>query len=579
MHAVKSRRSANRTATAVRASVPRLSALAAVLTTLGFGAPAVFAQQTPIVPNAGSTLRDTLQTLPPSLSPRSNSDIHVDEPNPASPSDSSLHFAVKAFQIDGNTAFSTARLIPLLAQTIGAERTLGDLDKAAARITDFYRAHGYLVARAYVPAQDIHDGVVDIAIVEGRYGEVHIHNRSHVRDAVLQHYLAPVHLGDVIDEHRLDRATLLIQDVTGASVVTGNLRAGEAPGVTDLSVEVPATPSITGSVQADNYGITTTGRYRVGGDLQWNSPLGFGDRLEARVLASITGQDFGHLGYSVPLGSDGLRTGIAFTDSTYRLGGQFSALDAYGHADVLSWNLAYPVIRSNTFDLNVDGGFDHKSLVDHADGTLDDKFNNVVGAGIDGDLLAPGTVGTYAMRVETGDLHFQSADALAADTASAHTAGRYTKFTYAFALYRSLTPQLQLHIALSGQQASKNLDSSEKFSLGGPYGVRAYPTGEAPGDDGYLANLELHYAFTQTLLPVQLGLFAFVDTGDVTINADPFAGGANHERLSGTGVGATLSGNHHYDLQLIYAHRLGDTVAVADTDSSWRIWLQLSKAF
>jgi hemolysin activation/secretion protein len=563
----------------VRARVSRLSALAAVCAAFSCSAPAVFAQQTPIVPNAGSTLRDTLQNLPPTISPRSNSDIHVEEPNATSASDSSLHFAVKAFQIDGNTAFATARLAPLLTPTIGAERTLGDLDKAAARITDFYRAHGYLVARAYVPAQDIHDGTVDIAIVEGRYGEVHIRNGSHVRDAVLQHYLAPAHLGDVIDEHRLDRATLLIQDVTGANVVTGNLRAGETPGITDLNIEVPPTPSITGNVEADNYGITTTGRYRVGGDLQWNSPLGFGDRLEARVLASITGQDFGHLGYSVPLGSDGLRTGISFTDSTYRLGGQFGALNAYGHADVLSWNLSYPVIRSNTFDLNVDGGFDHKSLVDHANGTLDDKFNNVFGAGIDGDVLAPGTIGTYAMRVETGDLHFESADALAADAASAHTAGRYTKFTYAFAFYRSLTPQLQLHIALSGQQASTNLDASEQFSLGGPYGVRAYPTGEAPGDEGYLANVELHYAFTQTLLPAQLGLFAFVDTGDIRIDADPFMGGTNHERLSGAGVGATLSSSNHYDLQLMYAHRLGDTVAVADSDHSGRIWLQLSKAF
>jgi hemolysin activation/secretion protein len=568
-----------RTRMAVRGRAPRLRVLAAICAACGCGAPAAFAQQTPIVPNAGSTLRDTLQSLPPAASPRSNSDIHVEEPNAAAASDSSLHFAVKAFQIDGNTAFATAQLMALLTPTLGAERTLGDLDKAAARITDFYRAHGYLVARAYVPAQDIHDGLVDIAIVEGRYGEVHIRNGSHVRDAVLQRYLAPAHLGEVIDEHRLDRATLLMQDVTGASVVTGNLRAGEVPGVTDLSVEVPPAPSITGSVQADNYGITTTGRYRVGGDVQWNSPLGIGDRLEARVLASITGQDFGHLGYSVPIGSDGLRTGVSFTDSTYRLGGQFSALNAYGHADVLSWNLTYPVIRSNTFDLNVDGGYDRKNLVDYANGTLDDKFNNVFGAGIDGDLLAPGTVGTYAMRVETGDLHFESADALAADAASAHTAGSYTKLTYAFAFYRSLTPQLQLHIALSGQQASKNLDSSEKFSLGGPYGVRAYPTGEAPGDDGYLANVELHYAFTQTLLPAQLGLFAFVDTGDVRLNADPFVAGTNHEHLSGAGVGATLSSDKHYDLQLMYAHRLGDTVAVADTDHSGRVWLQLSKTF
>jgi hemolysin activation/secretion protein len=556
----------------------RLSMLAGVCAAL-CGMQVASAQQAPLVPNAGSTLRDTLQTLPPSAEPRSNSEIHVDEPNATRASASDLRFAVKHFQIDGNTVFSSAQLMPLLTETIGEARTLGDLDNAATRITDFYRAHGYLVARAYLPAQDIHDGVVDIAVVEGRYGDVQIHNGSRVRDTVLQQYLSPAHLGDVIDEHRLDRATLLMQDATAAGTVTGNLRAGETPGTTDLTVEVPSAPAVTASLQADNYGITTTGRYRAGGDLQWNSPLGLGDQLEARVLASITGQDFGRLAYGVPLGSNGLRTGIAFTESTYRLGGEFNSLDAYGHADVLSWNVTYPVVRSATFNLNADGGFDHKSLVDHANGTVDDKFNNVAGAGLDGNVLMPGTASTYAVRVESGDLHFQSADALAVDAASAQTAGRYTKLTYSFALYQSLTPRLQLHVAVSGQQASKNLDSSEKFSLGGPYGVRAYPTGEAPGDEGYLANIELRYAFARTRLPAQLGVFGFVDTGDVRINVNPFTSGANHERLSGAGVGMTLSSDNHYDLQLVYAHRLGDTVAVADNDHAGRIWLQLSKVF
>ena len=34
------------------------------------------------------------------------------------------------------------------------------------------------------------------------------------------------------------------------------------------------------------------------------------------------------------------------------------------------------------------------------------------------------------------------------------------------------------------QLSSKNLDSSEKFTLGGIGGVEAYPSGEASGDEG-----------------------------------------------------------------------------------------------
>jgi hemolysin activation/secretion protein len=566
---------------AVKRTVKR-TLFASLGTALACALPEAAAQQSmpvPNLPDAGSTLRNQLQSLPPPALPASNAEIHIEPPTASGVSTSTLRFAVKGFQIDGNTQFSTAKLMPLLAPALGEARTLGDLDRAAERITDFYRAHGYLVARAFVPAQDIHDGIVDIAIVEGRYGKVELHNASRVRDAVLQRYASAAHLGDVIDERRLDRVALLMQDVTGASLVTGNLSAGEVAGTSDLALDVPPVHPLTVSLQGDNYGIRPTGRERVGGSLQWLSPLGFGDKLNALALTSITGQTLGQLGYSVPLGSDGLRTGLALTQSTYRLGADFSSLDAYGHATVLSWTTSYPLIRSRTFNLNAEGGFDRKSLTDHEDGTADQKFDNVYGAGINGDVTLGRTLGSYALRVETGDVHFESADALAADQASAQSAGHYRKVTYSFALYQALAPKLQLYLALSGQQASKNLISSEKFSLGGPYGVRAYPTGEAPGDEGYLATAELRYAVAQSLVPGQLGAYGFVDTGFVRDNVYPFTTDPNHRRLSGAGVGLTLSSAPSYEVRFVYAHKLGNAVAVADTDHGGRVWLQLTKTF
>ncbi|WP_368673354.1 ShlB/FhaC/HecB family hemolysin secretion/activation protein [Trinickia sp. EG282A] len=556
-----------------------LTLLAGMSAALACTMPDAWAQVASPIPDAGSTLRNQLQTLPPVSPPASNAEIHIERPAAPAPSASALRFAVKGFQIDGNTKFSRAELMPLLEPALGGARTLGDLDEAATRVTNFYRAHGYLVARAYVPAQDIRDGIVDIAIVEGRYGKVEVRNASHVRDAVLQRYVSPKHLGDVIDERRLDRAALLMQDVTGATAVTGNLQAGETPGTSDLTIDVPPTRALTASLQADNYGIRPTGRYRVGGALQWLSPLGFGDRLDARALTSITGQTFGQLGYSAPIGSDGLRTSLSVTESTYRLGADFSSLDAYGHATVLSWAASYPLIRSRTLNLNAEGGFDRENLTDHANGTAEDKFDNVFGAGFDGNVIAGKTLVTYAVRTESGDVHIESADALAIDQRSAQTDGHYRKYTYSIALYEAVTPRLQFYLSLNGQQASKNLISSEKLSLGGPYGVRAYPTGEAPGDDGYLATAELRYAVAQSLLPGQLGVFGFVDTGFVRNNAYPFSTESNHQRLSGAGIGVTLSKAPDYEIRLIYAHKLGNATAVADTDHAGRVWLQLTKAF
>ena len=46
-------------------------------------------------------------------------------------------------------------------------------------------------------------------------------------------------------------------------------------------------------------------------------------------------------------------------------------------------------------------------------------------------------------------------------------------------------------VRLSGQWAGKNLDSSEKYSLGGPQAARAYASGAAGTDDGLLATAEV----------------------------------------------------------------------------------------
>ncbi len=90
---------------------------------------------------------------------------------------------------------------------------------------------------------------------------------------------------------------------------------------------------------------------------------------------------------------------------------------------------------------------------------------------------------------------------------------------------------------MAGQTASKNLDSSEKFSLGGINGVRAYPQGEASGDEGYRATVELRH----NVIP-NVQATVFYDVGKVTINRKPFGPAASNSRnLAGVGVGVNAS--------------------------------------
>ena len=87
----------------------------------------------------------------------------MDEPARPAAKPSDARFVLKRVVITGNTVFAQETLLALLEDTIGKEVGFAELEAAAARISSYYRERGYLVARAYLPAQDIKDGSVEIA--------------------------------------------------------------------------------------------------------------------------------------------------------------------------------------------------------------------------------------------------------------------------------------------------------------------------------------------------------------------------------------------------------------------------------
>lgn len=72
-------------------------------------------------------------------------------------------------RVTGAIAYSEAELLAVTGFILGSALSLSDLRLMASRIADYYHSHGYFVAQAYLPAQDIKDGVVTIAVIEGQY--------------------------------------------------------------------------------------------------------------------------------------------------------------------------------------------------------------------------------------------------------------------------------------------------------------------------------------------------------------------------------------------------------------------------
>lgn len=534
------------------------------------------------LPSAGSQM----QQIPPTPVPKKavpRVDIRQ-AGAPAVPLAEGLKITVNSLRVKGTQVYSEAELLALTGFRPGSVLTLGDLRAMAAKIADHFHRNGYFVAQAYLPAQDIKDGVVTIAVIDGRYGKVTLNNQTNLSSALAYELLGGLNNGDIIASAPLESRLMLLSDVPGVKVKS-TLIPGASVGASDLIVDLTPGQRVSGSVDADNAGNRYTGQYRAGATVNLNDPTGHGDVASLRVLTSGSGLNYARASYQVQFGK--ARVGGAYSYLRYALGREFEALDASGTAKVASIYASYPLIRSRNNNLYTQLAYDDKTFQDKVGSisSVTDKKVHVLMASLYGDHrdeLGGGGLTSYSLTWSDGDIRMQTPSALAIDDLSAHSNGHYNKLGFNAMRLQHVSSAVSLYAAVSGQAASKNLDISEKMELGGMYGVRAFPEGEAYADQGYIVSLE-----TRVDLPAfsdsqsgQLQLIGFVDTGSVTLNKNPWTAAANHRTLSGAGIGLNWTDNsNNFVVKTYYAHKLGNEVATSAPDSSGRFWIQAVKYF
>ena len=460
-------------------------------------------------------LRPLNQPPPQSTAPSATLDVSR-EARPPMADSPGLQVEVKSFRISGLTVFNEQKILRLLEPRLGPNRSLADLHAAAEAVADHLRAAGYFLVRAYLPAQEIQDGRVEIAVLEGRIGRVPKPVRTgeiRVSEEAVDALLSPLRPGTLIREDNIERALFLLGDLKGLQVKSV-LQPGDLNGTADLLVEL--SPPCAGeqspwpvrrytdcrfeaTAEADNLGSRYTGEWRTGGSLTWIGPLRRGDSLSLRVMLTSTGGlSFGRLAYLAPVGPYGSKAGAAYSRLSYRLGTEaFDNLDAYGSADVVSAFVTHPFKRGRNPNLFGTLGYDQRKMNDviASVGIVNERKIEAAQINFVGDSrdrLFGGGINNFSIGLTAGRLNFLSADALALDTASGNnTQGAYQRWAASYTRLQALGTTLLGYFSASAQLASKNLDRSEKLSGGGPDAVRAYAPGEAAADDVVIATAEL----------------------------------------------------------------------------------------
>lgn len=512
-------------------------------------------------PDAGRTLQEA---APPLEVPRVSPEINLQAPEPTEALPGGAGVALQSIAIKGNTLFSEDVLKVVLGDVVGKTYDLAGLKGLANQITAYYRNAGYPFAHAYIPAQPITNGELHIKILEGQYGQVQaLGDDTLVLPA--GKFLSSLVSGKVIQSESLERAALIVDDLPGIRAVP-IIRPGQEVGTGDLDVKIERDSRFGGDVGLDNHGNRYTGRSRAKVNLHADSPFIMGDQVTLNSLYSEEDMWLGSLAYSLPLGGAGLRGKLGYSHTYYELSKDYANLEAHGTAKVSSLGLSYPLLRSQKYNLTLAATYQYKKLNDQQDvaSTSKDKFSNSLPVTLNFDLrdsLAGGgvTYGSIAWTHGTLNLDQNLKDI---DLRTAKTNGDFDKVNLDIARLQALPNNFTLYGRISTQWAVDNLDSSEDFGLGGANGVRAYPSGEGYGDEGWLAQIELRYS--ATLANATVSPYAFYDSGSVRINHRTWDNAENKRSVTGAGLGVRAN-YKDFNLDSSFAWRTFGGIPQSDT--------------
>ena len=510
-----------------------------------------------------------------------------DPTTPASPA-----FVFKAFKFEGNKVYSSKRLEQLLKTALPSVQNLADLQKAADTVAQLYQNDGVL-ARVDLLPQDLTEGDVLITITEGKFAGAKLETPNSPKlptDYLVKLVETAQPKGEAVRMSQLDRATLLLGEVPGVQS-NMRLRSGEKEGESEALLQVAEGKAWDGQVSWDNAGPVSTGFNRMSTQLNRYGALGRADISSMQYMHS-EGTDYLRLAYSEPFGYWGSRWGANVSVSRYKVvTDDYLILNPHGPANSVGFDMTLPVVRNRTSNVSMQVALDRKFFRNNTNaGVVSDYFLDTVTTSLQGsrnDEWWGGGETSVGAQISRGVVDLSGSPNEESDASSSMTAGRFTKLRLNLNRQQTLTPTTQLVGSYQMQVASKNLDSSEKFSLAGMQAVRAYPSSEANGNAAQLLTVEYQKTLAWRQYPFKLS--AFFDAGRVTKLKFNTGSGINTYNLQGAGLwlGSSLPNRWgQAQWRMTWAHRIGTNPAAQanglDLDGTLhndRFWLSVIQQF
>ena len=523
--------------------------------------------------------------------------IKKKEPTPAAPKDNQILIEVKKFKVTGITLITKEEAALVLAPFENRSLTLKQMNEAANAIVDIYQSKGR-IAQAVVPPQKIKDGLVEIKVTEGKIGSIVIEpafeqDPPRLSNKVTKNFISHFNPeGGLIDLDGLERSVTLLNEIPSVHAEV-SLEPGKDDATTNIMMKVDELSKISGRVDVTNYGSASTGYAQAITNISFNDLTGFGDNGSVDIIKS-QGSLYVQGRYFVPGNYDGLRIGIGGSSMGYGTLPSFSPTTiSKGRANTIGFYSTYAFERTARSNKTISINLENRSYINYTNGDEISKYKiNSSTINLQGNRFISDGILTYSLSGVAGNLIMDEDNAgqIEGDAGSINSRGGYGKFSI-YALLSKPLPikQTNLLLTFNGQLATKNLNTAEQLYLGGPYGVRAYPTSQGGGSQGAVISAEINHSFENN---IEMG--AFLDAGLIQQYKHTYeewkgeTNAGNFYALYATGLDAKYRYKKKAEVSGTLAYRLndnplfngnGDQLNVDSHERSVQFWLKGSYFF
>ena len=469
----------------------------------------------------------------------------------------------------------------LLTPYLGQAMSLAKIKQMQREVILFCRAADHPVIDAFYPEQDSTEGIIQMAVLEGKVGKITVLNEGerHFKDDVFTNAVRLQRGGFILESQLLDDINWLNRNSYFREVDVA-FSQGEL-GEVDLQLRVKDRPPVRPYVGYENSGNEILGEHRVLAGVNLGDVLGLDHQLNYQFTTDVDIETFkAHsLSYVVPLpwrhtltvfGSyvdiDADLTDVGFTNFVQK-----------GQSYQASLRYSVPLPRFAKVDHEISAGFDYKKTDNNLElglvtAPIFDTLTEIAQFVLAYRGFRPDSFGSTAVGVQgfysPGDLTPRNDKAdfeLVRGGADANylyfrlLAERATKLPLGDGWRQKRVDELfAWHIAGTYQWADSRLLPSEQLGLGGYATVRGYDERVVNGDDGWIINNELRTpAFRIGNL---LGKAGSYDTLQFLLFSDYGAARSPEADfdLVSVGGGVRYNVNTHFQFRFDYGWQLTD---------------------